>query len=109
MSQQINWNDAKTLILNYQNDSNIHIPTAGNRKLKGLMVDATDIASIINNPNEEIEKVFMIFGMTEDPTQGKQVTIVLTGVNSNDELIIDNSYEYCDPCPDVCGDLSSHL
>lgn len=108
MSKPISWADAKTIINAYQADS-LQIPAGGGQKLKGLSVDADSLRAILDNPNADIEKVFMIFAMKEDPTNGKEVTLVLAGVDNAGDLITNNAYDFCSPCPENCNDLSSHL
>lgn len=108
MSSQLpNWAAAAELINTYLDDSLV-IPTTGGQKLKGLMIDADHIREIIDNPSHNIQKVFMIFGMKKSGTN-KEVNLVLVGIDDNDKLVTDPAYDYCDPCPNDCGDLSSHL
>ena len=62
MSKKIeDWTtEAVPMILNYQNDDSLFIPTAGGAKLKGLMVDAEHVLNIINNPDHNIKKLFIL-------------------------------------------------
>ncbi len=108
MSNSINWDDAKKMITKYQQDPLV-IPAGNGKKLNGLIVDASHLQAIINNEEHEIEKVFMILGMKEDEENGKQVTLVLAGISTDGQIIVDNCYDYLDPCPENCHDLQSHL
>lgn len=101
------WTDAAALINTYLNDSLV-IPTSGGQKLKGLMIDADHIREIIDNPSHNIQKVFMIFGMKKSGTN-KEVNLVLVGIDDKNKMVTDPAYDYCDPCPNSCVDLESHL
>jgi len=109
MSTKItNWGaEAAAMIKEYQSDP-LHIPTVGNKKLKGWMADAEHVLEILNNEDHEIAKLFMILGMKTVDGQ-KQVNLVFVGVDGNGKMVLDPAYDYLDPCPADCADLSSHL
>ncbi|WP_421753544.1 hypothetical protein [Croceimicrobium sp.] len=110
MSKKIeDWTtEAVPMILNYQNDDSLFIPTAGGAKLKGLMVDAEHVLNIINNPDHNIKKLFMICALRGD-TDVQQFTMVLAGVDEDGKLVCDPAYEYLEPCPSNCANLDAHL
>ncbi|QNR24168.1 hypothetical protein [Croceimicrobium hydrocarbonivorans] len=111
MSKKItNWTaEAAEMILNYQNDDNLVLPTATGGKLKGLMVDKEHVMNMMENPDHNITKLFMIFGLKNEADGQQSFRIVLCGVDENDKMVIDPSYDYCDPCPLTCADLDAHL
>lgn len=108
MSQLIPWNDAKDLINCYQADE-IHIPCLVDQKVHGFKVDAEHLKDLINREDHEIIKVFILIGMKKTEENGKQVNLVLAGVNADGEIVTDKCYDYLDPCPNNCHNLESLL
>lgn len=105
MSKKINWStEALAFIESYQN-SDLHIPSDGDEKMRGLAMDADHVRAILDYADQSIEKVFFVFGMKKNADQKDVFTAVVVGMDAEDNLVTETAYDYLVPCPESCGNL----
>ncbi len=106
-SELISWDQAKQMIINYdQSEYFIPMPD-GTTRMRGLMVDVDNIRQIIGDEDSGVNEVFIMFAIRddEDDPNVKCFTNVLAGVK--DGLIQTNPVvDFCKPCPSVCANYA---
>lgn len=105
MSKKINWStEALALLESYQN-SDLHIPSDVDEKMRGLSIDADHVRAILDDPDHSIEKIFFVFGMKKNANQKDVFTAVVVGMDSDDNIVPETAYDFLNPCPETCGNL----
>lgn len=105
MSKKINWStEALALLESYQN-SDLHIPSDVDEKMRGLSIDADHVRAILDDPDHSIEKIFFVFGMKKNADQKDVFTSVVVGIDDENKIVPETAYDYLEPCPLTCFDL----
>ena len=97
-----NWSKAMGMINRYILHTGITIPGPGNTQLTGLRVDREHIEEILNQPDRNIDELFIQFAVRESGQYGETLTTVLTGIDSDGHQSTKRAIDYCDPCPNKC-------
>ena len=107
MSAPVTQQTAEDMINAYQSHTNsIKIPdgSGGEVTLKGLRFSKADIEGILNNNGSD--ELFLAFAVREGdlgkPEKDQYFTVVAAGIDTNNELYLDNAYDNADPCPSAC-------
>jgi hypothetical protein len=109
MSKKIDWEtEAVPMIKEYQNDASTPIKNGTGEKLHGIMFNKADVQAILNNTNANVEQLFLICAKTgQDGTE--QFHMVLAGVDDNNEIVTEETYNWGTPCPSQCSNLQEAL
>ena len=102
MSQSITWATAEGFIADYQSMP-IAIKDSNGNIIKGFRVDANHIKTILGlTGTPQIPELFIIPAMKPGTGLLKDFTVVITGIDANNDITTGNVYDFCAPCPANC-------